>query len=68
MVAEFAMLWRRYRLVLAQVCFFGRDLRRKMDIHALQWRRFRSCFRTCTKNTEHLRSRLLIDIDQIVLL
>ena len=48
------MPWRRWWLVLAQVCFLRRDLHRKMDIYAFPWRRYRPYFRTCAKNTRHL--------------
>lgn len=53
------MFWCRYRVLLAQVCFLGRDLRRKTGFHALQWRRSSLFFHTCPKNTPHLRQEHL---------
>ncbi len=52
------LLWRRWSHVLVQVCFSPWDLRRITDAYALQWRRSHLFFRTCAKNSLHLRQKL----------
>ena len=47
-------LWRRWLFIMAQVCFWERDLRHKVAIYAFQWRKSHPFFRTCAKNVGHL--------------
>jgi hypothetical protein len=50
--------WRKCRVLLAQVWFWGGDLRRKTGICALQWRRSPPYFHTCANDYAHLRRQL----------